>query len=282
MTGGSATGAPLVTDLAAAVERTVRDGDLVFVGGFGHAVPFAAGHEVIRQGRRGLTVCRSGADILVDELIAADAVRRVVFGWIGNPGIGLAHAFTRACAAGTLELEEWTNYSLMLRLQAAATGVPFLPTRTLLDGDVAGASARAARIACPFTGEELSAVPALAPDVAIVHAQRASRSGDVQLWGVVGDTVVGALAAERILVTVEELVDDAAVLAVPDRTVLPAHRVSAIAVAPGGAAPSWVDGYYGRADDAYERYDAIARDPERLAAHVGAIRAGRSPWGATA
>lgn len=273
-TGGA--GAPRDTplvDLATAIAANVHDGDLVFVGGFGHAVPFAAGHELIRQGRRDLALCRSGADILFDELIAAGCVRRVVFGWVGNPGIGLGHAFNRALAAGTLELEEWTNFSLMLRLQAAATGVPFLPTRVLLDGD-AGGVAGAARIHCPFTGEELSAVPALTPDVALVHAQRASRAGDVQLWGVVGDTVLGALAARRIVVTVEELVDEDEIRAIPDRTVLPAHRISAIAHAPGGAFPSWVDGYYGRADGEYQAYDTIARDPARLEARIAAIRNG--------
>lgn len=264
----------LVVDLPTAIARHVPDGSTVFLGGFGHAVPFAAGHELIRQGRRRLTVCRSGADILADQLVGAGCVARLVVGWIGNPGIGLAHAMNRALAAGTVELEEWTNYSLMLRLQAAATGVPFLPTRVLRDGDMSTTGIDVRTVTCPFTGETLSAVPALRPDVAIVHAQRASRGGDVQLWGVVGDTVTGALAAERIIVTVEELVDEAVVVAEPDRTVIPGYRVSALSVVPGGARPSWVDGRYGRDDEAYRAYDAIARDPERFEALLAGIRSG--------
>ncbi|ROT97809.1 CoA transferase subunit A [Histidinibacterium lentulum] len=246
------------------VRDHVRPGQTLFLGGFGHAVPFALGQEIVRQGIGGLTLCRSGADILFDQMIAAGVVRRVIFGYVGNPGVGLGHAFRRAVAAGTLELEEWTNFAMILRLHAGRLGVPFLPARILGIGDQTPATAAAARIACPYTGTELTAIPALVPDVALIHAQQADDEGNVQLWGVDGDTVEGALASERILVTVERIVPAATLRAAPERTRLPAHRVTAVAEVPWGAHPSWVDGAYGRDDAHYRDYDAVSRDPATL------------------
>ena len=245
----------------------VHDGDVVFLGGFGQCVPFAAGHELIRQRRRGLTLCRTGADILADQLIAAGCVAKVVVGWIGNPGIGLAHAYRRAMAAGTLTEEQWSNYGLALRLLAGRLGVPFLPTFSLTAGDLPDALG-IERVRDPYTGAELAAVPRLVPDVALVHAQRADASGNVQMWGVLGDTVDGALASRRIVVTVEEIVDADEVRAAPERTVIPGHRVSALVTLPGGARPSYVHDYYGRDDDAYTAYDRISRSPDELARHL--------------
>jgi glutaconate CoA-transferase, subunit A len=250
--------------LADAVAETVADGDTIFVGGFGQCIPFAAGHELLRSGRRDLTLCRTGADILFDQLIAAGAVRKVIFGYLGNPGIGLGHAFRRAVEQGSLDLEEWTNFSMLLRLHAGQLGVPFVPARVLLAGDVAGASADVAPVTCPYTGEELAAIPALVPDVALVHAQRADAEGNTQMWGLVGDTAVGALASRRILVTAEEIVDTDVIRADPNRTILPAHRVTAVSHVPWGAHPSYVQGYYARDDDAYHTYDELARDPDAL------------------
>lgn len=256
-----------VRPLAEALSDSVADGDTVFVGGFGHAIPFASGHELIRQGRRGLTLCRSGADILFDQLIAAGCVSKVIVGWIGNPGIGLAHGFRRALAAGEVEMEEWTNFTMVLRLHAATLGVPFLPTRVMRGGDVAEAAA-VRQVTDPFTGETLTAVPALAPDVALIHAQRADDQGNVQLWGVIGDTVEGALASQRIVVTVEELVSEEVIRADPNRTVIPGHRVSSVSPVPGGAHPSYVQGRYGRDDEFYSRYDELSRTAEGLAEYL--------------
>lgn len=241
---------------------------MVFLGGFGHAVPFALGHELIRAGRRDLTICRSGADILADQLIAAGCVSKVVFGWIGNPDVGISHAFRRAVADGTIEWEEWTNWSMVLRLQAGASGVPFLPARVLLAGDGPGELPDLATVRDPYSGEELTAIPALRPDVALVHAQRADQDGNVQLWGIVGDTVVGALASDRIVVTVEEIVDTSLVRAQPDRTVLPAHRVTEVVEVPWGAHPSYVDGYYTRDDDHFRHYDRVSRTADGTEAHL--------------
>lgn len=248
--------------LATLVDDHVADGDVVFLGGFGHAVPYALGHELIRAGRRDLTICRSGADILADQLIAAGCVSKVVFGWIGNPDVGIAHSFRRAIASGAIVWEEWTNWSMALRLQSAAWGVPFLPARVLLAGDAPRVLPELETIECPYTGEVLAAIPALEPDVALIHAQRADADGNVQLWGVIGDTVVGALAAKRIVVTVEEIVDRSVVQETPNLTVLPAHRVTEVMEIPWGAHPSYVDGRYGRDDDHFRRYDEVSRTSE--------------------
>jgi glutaconate CoA-transferase, subunit A len=251
-----------------AVRRHVRDGDTVFVGGFGQCIPFASAHEVVRQGRRDLVLCRSGADILFDLLIAAGCVRKVVFGYLGNPGVGLAHAFRRAAEAGTIEIEDWTNFAMVLRLHAGALGVPFLPAATLLAGDIRDASADVREVSCPFTGERLAAIPALCPDVALIHAQRADAEGNLQLFGLPGDSVDGAMASERIIATVEQIVSREVIRAVPDRTIVPGFRVSAVSHLPWGAYPSYVDGFYGRDDDAYFDWDHLARSPDRLSAWI--------------
>ena len=262
-----------LVDLADAVARHIPDGATIFVGGFGQCIPFAIGHEIIRQGRTGLTICRSGADILFDLLIAAGCVRKAIFGYVGNPGIGLAHAFRRAVEAGTIEIEDWTNFSMILRLHAGALGVPFLPTATLQGGDIpAGIDVRP--IVCPFTQERMVAVPALRPDVAIVHAQCADSEGNIQLSGLSGDTLDGALASETIIATVERIVPRATIRSTPDRTVLPGFRIAAVSEVPWGAYPSYVQGFYGRDDAAYTEWDTLSRAAEPLAAWIDAhIRA---------
>jgi glutaconate CoA-transferase, subunit A len=250
--------------LAQAISDHLADGATVFIGGFGHAVPFAAAHEFIRQGKRDLTLCRSGADILFDQAIAAGCVKKVIFGYIGNPGVGLARSFSRALAAGEIEMEEWTNFSMVLRLHAARLGVPFLPAEILRAGDIAGGSIEVRSVTCPYTGRELSAIPALRPDVALIHAQRADEAGNVQFWGIDGDTREGALAADKIIATVEEIVPSDVIASSPERTMVPAHRVAAISLAPGGAHPSYIEDYYDRDDAHFNEYDDIARKPESM------------------
>jgi len=250
------------------IRRYVPDGALIFIGGFGHCVPFAAGHELIRQGRKRLTLCRTGTDILFDQLIAAGCVAKVIFGYLGNPGVGISHSFRRAVDAGSIEVEEWTNFTLLLRLHAARLGVPFLPSRALLAGDVPKASADARKITCPFTGESLSAIPALSPEVALIHAQRADEDGNVQLWGIDGDTREGALASRVVVATVEEIVSREVIRATPERTIVPAHRTVAVCKVPGGAHPSYVQGYYTRDDEHFILYDRISRNVNELAAYL--------------
>jgi glutaconate CoA-transferase subunit A len=251
-----------------AVAGNVRDGDLVFVGGFGQGVPFALGREIVRQGRRDLALCRTGADILFDILVAAGCASRVIFGWYGNPGIGLSHVLRRAVADGSLAVAETSNFGLLLGLHAARLGVPFLPARILMDGDLPAHAPGLSTVICPFTGETLSAIAAIRPDVAIIHAQQADPAGNVQLWGIRGDTVEGAEAARRVICTVERIVPTEVIAEAPSQTILSASMVTAVALAPFGAYPSYVEGHYDRDDDAYRAFEAMSRKPDALAAHI--------------
>lgn len=251
--------------LREAVSLYLPNGATVFVGGFGQCIPFATAHEIIRQGRKNLVLCRSGADILFDLLIAAGCVRKVIFGYVGNPGVGLAHAFRRAVEAGEIEVEDWTNFAMVLRLHAGALGVPFLPTATMTGGDTPTASVDIRLINCPFTGEPLTAVPALRPDVAIIHGQCADEDGNVQLYGLSGDTQDGALASKTVIATVERIVSRNEISKRPERTIVPGFRVAAVSEVPWGAYPAYVDGVYGRDDEAYFAWDELARDSRRLA-----------------
>lgn len=254
--------------LSRAVSEYIKNGDTIFIGGFGHCVPFSLGHEILRQKLNSLTICRSGTDILFDQMIAAEAIEKIIFGYLGNPGIGLSHAFRRAVKDGTIAYEEWTNFAMMLRLHAAQLGVPFLPARILQLGDIAGASIKVENINCPYTGEQLACIPALEPDVALIHAPHADRAGNVQFYGIDGDTITGALASKRIVVSVEKFVEPEEIARSPERTRLPAHRVTAVVQVPWGAHPSYVDGLYGRDDDHFRAYDSISREPESLAKYL--------------
>ncbi|NND48619.1 MAG: CoA transferase subunit A [Rhizobiales bacterium] len=257
-----------LTSLGEAISANVHQGDTVFVAGFGHLVPFAAAHEILRQRIGGLTLARSGADILFDQMIAAGAVSKVTFGYLGNPGIGLGHAFRRAAKEGSIEIDEWTNFSIMLRLHAARMGLPFMPSRIMQIGDQPSGGKDLKTVTCPYTGDELAAIPALVPDVALVHAQQADAAGNVQIWGVDGDTVEGALASDRIVVTVERIVGRDEITAAPERTRIPADRVSALAEVPWGAHPSYAAGYYTRDDQHFFDFDKVSRDPDELSAYL--------------
>jgi glutaconate CoA-transferase, subunit A len=254
-------------ELDALVAQFVSDGDTVFVGGFGQGVPFALAREIIRQGKKDLHLVRTGADPLFDLLVAAGCVRKVTFGWYGNPGIGLSHVLRRAVSQGSLVIEETSNFGLLLSLHAAAMGLPFIPARILALGDV-GQHTRSTPIACPFTGAPLHAVPAIVPDVAILHAHRASAEGLVQLTGVTGDTFEGARASLRVICTVEEIVDRQTCLANPEHSILPPALIGGIARAAYGAHPSYMAGCYDRDDAAYRRFDTLSREPEALERHL--------------
>ena len=252
-----------VVSLAEAVGRAVRDGDTVAMEGFTHLIPFAAGHEVIRQGRRDLTLVRMTPDLIYDQLIGAGCASKLVFSWGGNPGVGSLHRFRDAVEhswPAPLELEEHSHAGMANRYVAGASGLPFAVLRGysgtgLMDG-LTEPSIRP--INCPFTGETLTAVSALNPDVAIIHAQRADISGNVQFWGITGVQKEAVLAAKRSIVTVEEVVPH--LDARPGAVVLPSWTVSYVAAVPGGSRPSYALGYYDRDNDYYLAWDPIARD----------------------
>src|SRR5437868_1766583 len=258
--------ADLVT-LAEGVASLIHDGDTVALEGFTHLIPMAAGQEIIRQGRRRLTLARMTPDLVYDQLIGAGCARKLIFSWGGNPGVGSLHRFRDAVENGwpaPLEIEEHSHAALANRYVAAASGLPFAVLRGAPGTDLPAHTTTIAPIACPFTGEVLTAVPALDLDVAVVHAQRADCDGNVQLWGLTGVQKEAVLAAKRSLVTVEEIVDELDPR--PDAVVLPAWVVTRVAEVPGGARPSYAHGYYDRDNDAYRGWDAISRDREAFAA----------------
>jgi glutaconate CoA-transferase subunit A len=266
-----------IVSLAEAIAEAVHDGDTVAMEGFTHLIPHAAGREVIRQGRRGLTLVRMTPDVIYDQMIGAGCARKLVFSWAGNPGVGSLHRFRDAVEhswPGPLELEEHSHAGMANRYVAGASGLPFAVLRgyngTGLAGRAAGTRPTIAGIVCPFTGEALTAVAALRPDVSVIHAQQADRVGNVQYWGITGVQKEAVLAATRSVVTVEEIVD---VLAPrPGAVMLPAWAVGYVALVPGGAHPSYALGYSVRDNDFYVAWDAISRDRDAfrrwLAGHV--------------
>jgi glutaconate CoA-transferase subunit A len=248
-----------------AVAELVRDGDTVALEGFTHLIPVAAGHEIIRQRRRNLTLVRMTPDIIYDQMIGAGCARKLIFSWGGNPGVGSLHRFRDAIQnswPGPLEIEEHSHAGMANRYVASASGLPFAVLRGYAGSDLVAQTDTIKTIICPFTGEELAAVPALGLDVSIVHAQRADRAGNVQLWGIVGIQKEAVLGARRALVTVEEIVDE--LEPVPGAIVLPGWAVTAVAEAPGGSHPSYAHGYSERDNDYYREWDAISRDRDRF------------------
>jgi glutaconate CoA-transferase, subunit A len=257
-----------IATLADAVAELVRDGDTVALEGFTHLIPHAAGHEVIRQGRRDLTLIRMTPDVIYDQLIGAGCARKLVFSWGGNPGVGSLHRFRDAIEQGwpaPLELEEHSHAGMAAAWAAGAANLPFGVLRGYAGTDLAD-HARIAMIVCPFTGEPLTAVPAHRPDVGVVHAQQADRAGNVQLWGIVGIQKEVVLASARSIVTVEEVVDELEPRA--GSVVLPSWAVDAVCEVPGGAHPSYAHGYYERDNDFYVAWDEISRERDTFTAWI--------------
>jgi glutaconate CoA-transferase, subunit A len=251
-----------------AVSRFVRDGDVVVIEGFTHLICFAAAHEIIRQRRRNLTLCRLTPDLVYDQLIAAGCAKKLVFSWAGNPGVGSLHALRRAIEKGTpapLEIEEYSHFGMVARLCAGAAKLPFWPLRDYRGSDLPAANPLIRTVTCPYTGEQLATVPALNPDVTIVHAQRSDAQGNAQIWGLYGVQKEAAFAAKRVILVVEEIVDVAIVRADPNRTVIPGFMVDAVVHEPWGAHPSYAQGYYDRDNDFYVAWDEVSRDEARLA-----------------
>src|SRR5918998_4880275 len=252
-----------ITTLAEAVAGLVHDGSLVALEGFTHLIPFAAGHEIIRQGRRRLTLARMTPDVVYDQLIGMGCAEKLIFSWGGNPGVGSLHRFRDAIENGwphELEIEEHSHAGMASRHAAGASNLPFAVLRGYVGTDLPEVTDTIAPITCPFTGEELMAVPALKPDVAIIHAQQADRRGNVAMWGITGIQKEAVFSARRSIVTVEEVVDEFEPH--PFQIVLPSVAVETIAVVPGGAHPSYAHDYYPRDNAFYEAWDPISRDRE--------------------
>lgn len=250
-----------IVDLRTAIAELVRDGDCIALEGFTHLIPFAAGHEIIRQRRRDLSLVRLTPDLIYDQLIGMGCARQIVFSWGGNPGVGSLHRFRDAVENGwpnSLEIEEHSHAGLVNRFVAGAAGLPFSVLRAYAGTDLPAVTDNVAPVTCPFTGEQLFAVAAINPDVAIVHAQRANRAGTVQFWGISGVQKEAVLASHRSIVTVEEIVDELDPR--PGEVVIPSWAVTAVAIAERGATPSYALGYYDRDNAFYREWDEISRD----------------------
>ena len=255
-----------VASMRQAIADHVHDGDVVVVEGFTHLICFAAAHEIIRQRRRDLTLCRLTPDVVYDQMIAAGCASKLVFSWAGNPGAGSLHAFKRAVESRppTITIEEYSHFGMVARFSAGAARLPFWPLRDYQGTDLPAANPRIRSVTCPYTGEALATVPALNPDVTIVHAQRADADGNAQVWGLLGVQKEAAFASKRVIVVVEELVDPSVIRADPNRTIIPGMIVDAVVMEPWGAHPSYAQGYYDRDNAFYVAWEDISRDPARL------------------
>src|SRR3954467_6499568 len=261
-----------ITSLQQAVADLIHDGDTIALEGFTHLIPVAAGHEIIRQQRRDLTLVRMTPDIVYDQLIGAGCARKLIFSWGGNPGVGSLHRFREAVQKDGLEIEEHSHAGMANRYAASASGLPFAVLRGYTGTDLPKHTKTIAPITCPFTGEVLTAVPNLGLDVAIVHAQRADREGNVQMWGLCGVQKEAVLAARRSLVTVEEVVDELDPR--PNAVVLPNWVVTYVSEVPNGAHPSYAHDYSERDNAYYREWDAISKDRNSFSAWLAELREG--------
>ncbi len=254
--------------LTEAVSQFVHDGDMVFAAGFTHLIPFAAGHEIIRQGKKDLILARATPDLIYDQIVAAGLVKKVIFSYIGNPGVGSLRVIRNEIEAGRLEWEEYSHFGMISRLQAGATGLPFIPMNQTAATDLEKNNPQIRRVVDPYSGNEVIVVPALNPDVAIVHVQRADVNGNGQIWGILGEQKEAAFAASRVILTAEEIVDESVIRSDPNRTLIPGVIVSAVCHVPYCAHPSYTQGYYDRDNHFYLEWDKISENPETMKSYL--------------
>jgi len=253
--------------MSEAIKKFVHDGDTVYMAGFTHLIPHSAGQEVIRQRIRNLTMCRPTPDIVYDQMIAAGCAKKVVFSWAGNPGVGSLRAFRRAVEQGypnSIEIEEYSHFGMICRILAGALHLPFFPLKSFRGSDLPKNNPKIKIIKCPYTEQEICVVPPLNPDVSIIHAQRADKHGNVQIWGIIGDHREAAFAAKKVIVSVEEIVDEYVIRSDPNKTMIPDFIVGALVEEPWAAHPSYAQGYYDRDNEFYMEWDTISRQPDLL------------------
>lgn len=254
--------------LSEAISRYVHDGDTIYLAGFTHLIPFAAGHEIIRQGRKALTLARATPDLIYDQMVAAGCARKVIFSYMGNPGVGSLRGIRNAIESGALEWEEYSHFGMISRLQAGAAGLPFMPMNQTAAVDLEAANPAIRRVVDPYSGREVMVVPPLNPDVAVVHVQRADAQGNAHLWGIVGEQKEAAFAAKHVILTAEEIVDEAVIRSDPNRTLIPEFIVDAVCHVPYCAHPSYTQGYYDRDNDFYLEWDKISETPGAVQAYL--------------
>ncbi len=250
------------TSLSEAIANYVKDGDVIYAAGFTHLIPFAAGHEIIRQGKKDLTLARATPDLIYDQMVAAGCAKKVIFSYMGNPGVGSLRIVRSAIEQGKLEWEEYSHFGMITRLQAGASGLPFLPMNQTGVTDLEHANPNIKRIPDPYGGKDVIVVPALNPDVAIVHVQRADKNGNAHLWGIIGEQKEAAFAAKKVILTAEEIVDEAVIRSDPNRTMIPGIVVSAVCHVPYACHPSYAQGYYDRDNEFYLAWDKVSESAE--------------------
>jgi glutaconate CoA-transferase, subunit A len=248
--------------LSEAIATYVNDGDVLYAAGFTHLIPFAAGHEIIRQGKKDLTLARATPDLIYDQMVAAGCARKMIFSYMGNPGVGSLRIVRSAIEQGKLEWEEYSHFGMITRLQAGAAGLPFLPMNQTGATDLETANLNIKRIPDPFGGRDVIVVPALHPDVAIVHVQRADANGNAHLWGIIGEQKEAAFAAKKVIVTAEEIVNESVIRSDPNRTMIPGIVVSAVCHVPFACHPSYAQGYYDRDNEFYLAWDKVSESAE--------------------
>ena len=248
--------------LSDAIAKYVSDGDTVYAAGFTHLIPFAAGHEIIRQRKRDLVLARATPDLIYDQMVAAGCARKVIFSYMGNPGVGSLRIVRSAIEQGKLEWEEYSHFGMITRLQAGASGLPFLPMNQTAAIDLEKANPNIKRIPDPYGGKDVIVVPALNPDVAIVHVQRADQEGNAHLWGIIGEQKEAAFAAKKVILTAEEIVDESVIRSDPNRTLIPSIVVDAVCQIPYSCHPSYAQGYYDRDNEFYLQWDKISESAD--------------------
>ena len=254
--------------ISEAIAKYVNDGDSVYAAGFTHLIPFAAGHEIIRQHKRDLVLARATPDLIYDQMTAAGCARKVIFSYMGNPGVGALRIVRSAIEQGKLEWEEYSHFGMITRLQAGASGLPFLPMNQTAATDLEKVNPNIKRIADPYGGKDVIVVPALNPDVAIVHVQRADKEGNAHLWGIIVEQKEAAFAAKKVILTAEEIVDESVIRSDPNRTLIPSIVVDAVCAVPYSCHPSYAQGYYDRDNEFYLQWDKISESAEAVKSYL--------------
>lgn len=254
--------------LSEAVRRYVEDNDVIYAAGFTHLIPFAAGHEIIRQQRRNLVLARATPDLIYDQMVAAGCARKVIFSYMGNPGVGSLRLIRSEIEAGNLEWEEYSHFGMISCLQAGAAGLPFMPMNPTAAGDLERVNPQYRAITDPYTGQTVVVVPPLKPDVAIVHVQRADAQGNAHIWGIIGEQKEAAFAAKKVILTAEEIVDEEMIRSDPNRTIIPGFVVDAVCHVPYCAHPSYTQGYYDRDNQFYIQWDEISKNRSSIQTYL--------------
>lgn len=254
-----------------AIKRNIQDGDTIVIEGFTHLICFAAGHEIIRQRKQDLVVCRLTPDLIYDQIIAAGCVRKVVFSWAGNPGVGPLYGFRRAVEQGIprqIEIEEYTHFGMVARFIAGASRLPFMHLNSFSGSTLVKKNSNISSVRCPYTGKEFATVPALNPDVAIIQVQRVDEEGNAQIWGLMGVQREAAFASKKVIIVAEELVDTSVIRSDPNRTIIPGMKVDAVVIEPFAAHPSYAQGYYDRDNQFYVDWYKISKDRTSMERYI--------------